>query len=166
MMTRSQLICGDAQQVLVTLPSRLPNTTSSTFSLVGGQFPATDQPLTSHSLRAIDDRPAACELYEPRRFDFPFAGIFVGTLASNRRRVHREALILLGLQAMAEDLADVKGDFHDAQIRARQNANHLNSILYKNAKKSRRHSKTMAMFLNHTVCGGTCGEERRMLWPA
>jgi hypothetical protein len=163
---RSQLICGDAQEGLDTLPSRLPNTTPSTFSLVRGQFPAADQPLSPHAQQSIDDRPAGCELYEPRRPDFPVAGIFVGTLASNRRPVYREAMILLGLQAMAEELADVKGDFHDVQIRARQNANHLNSILYMNAKKSRWLLKTMAMFLNHTVCGGTCGEERRMLWPA
>ena len=109
MMTRSQLICGDAQEVLDTLPSRLPNTTSSTFSLVGGQFPATDQPLTPHALRAIDDRPAACELYEPRRPDFPFAGIFVGILASNRRRVYREAMILLGLSGDGRRAGGCKG---------------------------------------------------------
>ena len=64
MMKLDQLIWGEAQEVLDTPPSRLPKTTPSTFSLVGGQSRATDQPLTPHAQQSMDDRPVGCGLYE------------------------------------------------------------------------------------------------------
>jgi hypothetical protein len=42
----------------------------------------------------------------------------------------------------------------------------LNSRHFLKAMKSRQTLKTMATVLNHTVCGGSCGDERRTLWPA
>jgi len=77
-----------------------------------------------------------------------------------------EALILLGFEALAEQAADAKGDFHDAQIDGKHSENHLNSRHFLKAMKSRQTLKTMATVLNHTVCGGSCGDERRTLWPA
>ena len=166
MMTLDQLICGEAREVLDSLSSRLTNTTPSTRPLVRGRFPATHQTLAPHAQHSSDNRSVGCELYEPRRPDSPSVGIFVGTLAPNRRPACREALILLGFDALAEEAADAKGDFHDAQTDGKHNANHLNSRLYVNAKKSRQPLKTMATVLNHAVCGGSCGDERRTLWPA
>jgi hypothetical protein len=77
-----------------------------------------------------------------------------------------EALILLGFEALAEEAADAKGDFHDAQIDGKHSENHLNSRHFLKAMKSRQTPKTMATVLNHTVCGWSCGDERRTLWPA
>ena len=97
---------------------------------------------------------------------FASAGIFVETLPANRIPACREALILLGFEALAEQAADAKGDFHDAQIDGKHSENHLNSRHFLKAMKSRQTLKTMAAVLNHTVCGGSCGDERRTLWPA
>ena len=166
MMTLDQFICGEAREVLATPPSRLPNTTPSTFSLVGGQSRATDQALTPHAQQSMDDRPVGCGLYELQRPVFASAGIFVGTLPPNRIPACMEALILLGFEALAEKAADAKGDFHDAQIDGKHNENHLNSRHFLKVIKSRQRLKTMATVLNHTVCGGSCGDERRTLWPA
>lgn len=166
MMTLGQLIRGEAREVLDTPSSRLPNTTPSTFSLVRGQSRATDQQLTTHAQQSMDDRALVCGLYEPQRPVFASAGIFVGTLAPNRRPAYREALILLGFDALAEEAADAKGDFHDAQIDGKHSENHLNSRHFLKAMKSRQTLKTTATVLNHTVCGGSCGDERRTLWPA
>ena len=166
MMTLDQLICGEAREVLDTPSSRLPNTTPPTFSLVRGQSRATDQPLTPHAQQSMDDRPVGCGLYELQRPVFASAGIFVGTLPPNRIPACREALILLGFEALAEEAADAKGDFHDAQIDGKHSENHLNSRHFLKAMKSRQTLKTMATVLNHTVCGGSCGDERRTLWPA
>jgi len=166
MMTLDQLLCGEAREVLDTPSSRLPNTTPSTFSLVRGQSRATDQPLTPHAQQSMDDRPVGCGLYEPQRPAFASAGIFVGTLASSQRPACREVLILLGIHSLAQEAADVKGDLHDAQIDGKHSENHLNSRHFLKAMKLRQTLKTMAMVLNHTVCGGNCGDERRTLWPA
>jgi len=166
MMTLDQLICGEAREVLDTLSSRLPDTIPPTFSLVRGQSRATDQPLTPHAQQSLDDRSVGCGLYELQRPGFASAGIFVGTLAPNRIPACMEALILLGFEALAEEAADAKGDFHDAQIDGKHSENHLNSRHLLKVMKSRQTLKTMAMVLNHTVCGGSCGDERRRLWPA
>jgi hypothetical protein len=166
MMTLRQLICENAQEVLDTPSSRLPDTTPSTFSLVRGQSRATDQPLTPHAQQSMDDRPVGCGLYELQRPGFTSAGIFVGTLPPNRRPVYREALILLGFEALAEEAADAKGDFHDAQFDGKHSKNHLNSRHFLKAMKSWQTLKTMATVSNHAICGGSCGDERRMLWPA
>ena len=166
MMTLDQLIRGEAREVLDTPSSRLPNTTPYTFSLARGQSRATDQQLTPHEQQSMDDRPLVCGLYEPQRPVFASAGIFVGTLAPNRRPAYREAPILLGFDALAEEAADAKGDFHDAQIDGKHSENHLNSRHFLKAMKSRQTLKTMATVLNHTVCGGSCGDERRTLWLA
>ena len=165
-MKLDQLIWGEAQEVLDTPPSRLPKTTPSTFSLVGGQSRATDQPLIPHAQQSMDDRPVGCGLYELQRPVFASAGIFVETLPANRIPACREALILLGFEALAEQAADAKGDFHDAQIDGKHSENHLNSRHFLKALKARQTLKTMATVLNHTVCGGSCGDERRTLWPA
>jgi len=114
----------------------------------------------------MDDRPVGCGLYELQRPVIATAGIFVGPVASNRRPACTEALILLGFYALAQEAADVKGDFHDAQIDGKHSENHLNSRHFLKAMKSRQTLKTMATVLNHTVCGGSCGDERRTLWPA
>lgn len=112
------------------------------------------------------DRSVGCGLYEPQRPGSASAGIFVGTLPPNQISACREALILLGFEALGEDAADAKGDFHDAQIDGKHSENHLNSRHFLKAVKSRQTLKTMATVLNHTVCGGSCGDERRTLWPA
>jgi hypothetical protein len=166
MMTLDQLICGEAREVLDTPSSRLPGTTPPTFSLVRSQSRATDQPLTPHAQQSMDDRPVGCGLYELQRPLFAAAGIFVGTLPPNQIQACREALILLGFEALGEDAADAKGDFHDAQIDGKHSENHLNSRHFLKAMKSRQTLKTMATVLNHTVCGGSCGDEMRTLWPA
>ena len=166
MMTLDQLICGEAREVLDTPPSRLPRTTPSASSLVGGQSRATNQPFTPHAQQSMDDRPVGCGLYELQRPVFASAGIFVGTLPSNRIPACREALILLGFDALAQEAADVKGDFHDAQIDGKHSENHLNSRHFLKAMKSWQALKTMATVSNHAICGGSCGDERRMLWPA
>ena len=166
MMTLDQLICGEAREVLDTPSSRLPDATPPTFSLVRGQSRATDQPLTPHAQQSMDDRPVGCGLYELQRPVFAAAGIFVGTLPPNQIPACREALILLGFEALGEEAADAKGDFHDAQIDGKHSENHLNSRHFLKAMKSRQTLKTMATVLNHTVCGGICGDERRTLWPA
>jgi len=114
----------------------------------------------------MDDRPVGCGLYELQRPVFASAGIFVGTLPSNRIPACREALILLGFDALAQEAADVKGDFHDAQIDGKHSENHLNSRHFLKAMKSWQALKTMATVSNHAICGGSCGDERRMLWPA
>jgi len=165
-MTLDQLIRGEAREVLDTPSSRLPNTTPSIFSLDRGQSRATDQAPTPHAQQSMDDRPVACGLYEPQHPVFASAGTFVGPLASNRRPACREALILLGFDALAEEAADAKGDFHDAQIDGKHSENHLNSRHFLKAMKSRQTLKTMATVLNHTVCGAICGDERRTLWLA
>ena len=116
MMTLDQLICGEAREVLDTPSSRLPNTTPPTLSLVRGQSSATDQPLTPHAQQYMDDLPVGCGLYELQRPVFAAAGIFVGTLPPNRLQVCREALILLGFEALSEEAADAKGDFHEADL--------------------------------------------------
>jgi hypothetical protein len=166
MMTLDQLICGEVPKVLDTSFSRLPGATPPTFSLVRSQFRAIDQPLTPHAQQSMDDRPVGCGLYELQRPVFAAAGIFVGTLPPNRIQACREALILLGFEALAEEAADAKGDFHDAQFDGKHSENHLNSRHFLKAMKSRQTLKTMATVLNHTVCGGSCGDERRALWPA
>ena len=122
MMTLDQLIRGEAREVLDTPSSRLPNTTPSTFSLARGQSRATDQQLTPHAQQSMDDRPLVCGLYEPQRPVFASAGIFVGTLAPNRRPACREALILLGFEALAEEAADAKGNFHEVEVCVKQNS--------------------------------------------
>jgi hypothetical protein len=114
----------------------------------------------------MDDRSVGCGLYEPQRPGSASAGIFVGTLPPNQIPACREALILLGFEALGEDAADAKGDFHDAQIDGKHSENHLNSRHFLKAMKSRQTLKTMATVLNHTVCGGSCGDERRTLWLA
>ena len=166
MLTLDQLICGDAREVFDTPSSRLPDTTPPTFSLVCGQSRATDQPLTPHARQSMDDRSVGCGLYEPQRPGSASAGIFVGTLPPNQIPACREALILLGFEALAEEASDAKGDFHDAQIDGKHSENHLNSRHFLKAMKSRQTLKTMATVLNHTVCGGSCGDERRTLWLA
>ena len=166
MMTLDQLICEEAREVLDTPSSRLPNTAPWTFSWVRGQSRATDQPPTPHAQQSMDYHPVGCGLYELQRPVFASAGIFVGTLPPNRTPACREALILLGFDALAEEAADAKGDFHDAQIDGKHRENHLNSRHFLKAMKSRQTLKTMATVLNHTVCGGSCGDERRTLWPA
>ena len=160
------IVASGPQEVLDTLPSRLPNTTPSSFLPARCAFPTNDEPLSTDARQSIQNRSAACGLYEPRCPDFPSAGIFVGTLAPNRRPACREALSLLGFDALAEDAADAKGDFHDAQIDGKHSENYLNSRHFLKAMKSRQTLKTMATVLNHTVCGGSCGDERRTLWPA
>ena len=150
MMTLDQLICREAREVFDTPSSRLPDSTPSTFSLVGGQSRATDQARTPHAQQSMDDRPVGCGLNELQRPVFASAGIFVGTLAPNRRPACREALILLGFEALGEDAADAKCDFHDTQIDGKHSENHSNTRHFLKVMKSRQTLKTMSTVLNHT----------------
>ena len=114
----------------------------------------------------MDDRTVGCGLYELQRPVFAAAGIFVGTLPPNLIPACREALILLGFEALGEDAADAKGDFHDIQIDGKHSKNQLNSRHLLKAMKLWQILKTVAMVINHTVCGEICGDEGRTLWPA
>ena len=158
MTTPGQLICRDTQEVLDTLPSRLPKGTPSSLSLARCAFPTNDELLSTDAQRSIHDRPACCGLYEPWRLDFPSAGHFVGTLAPNRRPACRKALILLGFDALAKEAADVKLDFQQMKMVVKHIPKAPVYWAFRNLNMSPINVKTMASPSNHCACGEGCGE--------
>jgi hypothetical protein len=158
MMTLRQLLCENAQEGLDTPSSRLPDTTPPTFSLVHGQSRTTGKPLTPHAQQSLDDRPVGCGLYELQRPGFVSAGLFVGTLAPNRRPACRKALILLGFDALAKEAADVKLDFQQMKMVVKHIPKAPVYWAFRNLNMSPINVKTMASPSNHCACGEGCGE--------
>lgn len=154
--TRSLVICRHGQEAVEVL-SR---------PLLRPRFSADRQPLASDVQKRTADHSARYERWKPQRPTSAAVGIFVGRLTLNRPAAHMTTLILLGLHARSEQAADVKGDFHHNQFDGKHCENCSNFKQLQKAMKLYPTLKTMAMALNHPVCGGICGGERGALWPA
>ena len=144
-------------QGVVEVPSR---------PLLRSRFSVDRRPLVADARNKIADHFANYELWKPQCPISSSVGIFVGNLTFNKPGSRMTPLILLALKAMSGEAADVKGDFHDNQIDGKHCENSLNSRRLLRLMKSSPTLETMAMPLNHPVCGGICGDERRALWPA
>ena len=121
---------------------------------------------TVRQSKRIVDHCARCEPKEPQCLMSASVGIFVGRLTLTKLAAGKTALILLSVEAFTGMAADVKGDFHDNQFDGKHCENRLNLKHLLRLMKSSPTLETMAMPLNHSVCGGICGGERRALWPA
>jgi hypothetical protein len=155
-----QLICGDTQEVLETIPSRLPKSTPSSFSLALCAFPINDASLSTNVQQPINNRPAGCGLYEPRRLDFPSVGNFVGTLTPSRGPARRKALILLGFEAMAVDAPDVKLDFQQAVMIVKHNHKGMFCWAFRSLNIKAIRVQTTGSPSNHCVCGEARGDQK------